>query len=88
MDCLQMLKVTCISSKKRTNKGYTESDVDVFDQYIWPHRITAICSLTEEDKLPQAECLLVYEGNSFQVAESMEDLAARVNKAIKEASIA
>ena len=84
---LKLFKIACLSRKRTSSplKGITEGDIELFEQYIFPQNIVAICPLNDEDKLPNAECLIVLSsGNTFQTTESLSDLVDRVNDAVKE----
>ena len=82
---LKLFKIACLMAKKRTAKGVSENDIELFEQWIFPQNIMAICPLHEDDKLPNAECLIVMaDDHAFQTTESITDLVERINEAVKE----
>jgi hypothetical protein len=84
---LKLFKISCLFSRpgRSSVKGIGENDVEMFEQWIFPQNIVAICPLREEDRLPNAECLIVIAGgNNFQTTETINDLIDRINKAVEE----
>jgi hypothetical protein len=83
---LKLFKITCLAPKQRTGyKGVTDNDIEMFEQYVFPQNIIALCPLKDEDRLPNAECLMVIAGGgTFQTTEPLLDLVDRVNKAVEE----
>jgi len=81
---LKLFKITCLANKARNFvKGVSESDIEMYEQYIFPQNIVAVSPLRDEDKYPNAECLIVVAGGvTFQTTEPIEDLVNRINEAV------
>jgi len=86
---LKLFKIDCLSKKPGGSflKGVTENDIEMFEQWIFPQNIVAVCPLRDEDKLPNAECLIVLAGgNTFQTTEQLLILIDRINEAVKDSN--
>lgn len=85
---LKLFPIMCVNRKPDVpiRKQLDENDIEVFEQYIFPQNIVAICPVRDREELPTAKCLVVIAGNVFQCTEELQELVTRVNEAVKDAT--